>query len=106
MALVGRSWLLEGRLQGGAVVATVMSNLGLERYPNDLGCGLVRTPVGDRYAVERMREGGYNVGGEQSGHIVLADFSTTGDGLIAPLQVLAAEVHAGEPGSRADERLV
>src|SRR3546814_792649 len=99
MALVGRSWLLEGRLQGGAVVATVMSNLGLERYLNDLGCGLVRTPVGDRYVVERMREGGYNVGGEQSGHIVLSDFATTGDGLIAALQVLAVVVQAGKPAS-------
>src|SRR3546814_14191432 len=66
MALVARSWLQQGRLKGGAVVATVMSNLGLERYLNDLGAGLVRTPVGDRYVVERMREGCYNVGGEQS----------------------------------------
>jgi len=99
MALVGRSWLQDGRLKGGAVVATVMSNLGLERYLNDLGCGLVRTPVGDRYVVERMREGGYNVGGEQSGHIVLSDFATTGDGLIAALQVLAVVVQAGKPAS-------
>src|SRR3546814_6948883 len=89
MALVARSWLQQGHLKGGAVVATVMSNLGLERYLNDLGAGLVRTPVGDRYVVERMREGGYNVGGEQSGHIVLSVFLTTGAGLIAALQVLA-----------------
>src|SRR3546814_164937 len=99
MVLVVRWWLLEGRRQGGAVVATVMSNLGLERYLNDRGCGLVRTPVGDRYVVERMREGGYNVGGEQSGHIVLSDFATTGDGLIAALQVLAVVVQAGQPAS-------
>src|SRR3546814_10877013 len=99
MALVARSWLQQGHLKGGAVVATVMSNLGLERYLNDLGAGLVRTPVGDRYVVERMREGGYNVGGEQSGHIVLSDFATTGDGLIAALQVLAVVVQTGQPAS-------
>jgi phosphoglucosamine mutase len=99
MALVGRSWLQDGRLTGGAVVATVMSNLGLERYLDGLGVGLVRTPVGDRYVVERMRAGGYNVGGEQSGHIVLSDFATTGDGLIAALQVLAVVVQSGRPAS-------
>ena len=99
MALVGRSWLQDGRLGGGAVVATVMSNLGLERYLNAMGVGLVRTPVGDRYVVEAMRAGGYNVGGEQSGHIVLSDFATTGDGLIAALQVLAVVVQAGRPAS-------
>jgi phosphoglucosamine mutase len=99
MALIARSWLQEGRLAGGAVVATVMSNLGLERLLNELGLGLVRTPVGDRYVVEQMRAGGYNVGGEQSGHIVLSDFATTGDGLIAALQVLAVVVQAGKPAS-------
>jgi phosphoglucosamine mutase len=99
MALVARSWLREGRLAGGAVVATVMSNLGLERQLKDLGLGLVRTPVGDRYVVEQMRAGGYNVGGEQSGHIVLSDFATTGDGLIAALQVLAVVVQADKPAS-------
>jgi len=99
MALVGRSWLQEGRLKGGAVVATVMSNLGLERFLNDLGIGLERTPVGDRYVVERMREGDFNVGGEQSGHIVLTDFATTGDGIIAALQVLGVVVQAGRPAS-------
>ena len=99
MALVARSWLQDGRLSGGAVVATVMSNLGLERFLNDLGAGLERTPVGDRYVVERMRAGGYNVGGEQSGHIVLTDFATTGDGLIAALQVLAVVVQSGRPAS-------
>ena len=76
-----------------------MSNLGLERFLNDLGAGLERTPVGDRYVVERMRAGGYNVGGEQSGHIVLTDFATTGDGLIAALQVLAVVVQSSRPAS-------
>jgi phosphoglucosamine mutase len=99
MALVARSWLQSGRLAGGAVVATVMSNLGLERYLNDLGIDLVRTPVGDRYVVEQMRARGFNVGGEQSGHIVLTDFATTGDGIIAALQVLAVVVEAGQPAS-------
>jgi len=99
MALVGRSWLQDGRLSGGAVVATVMSNLGLERFLGDLGVGLVRTPVGDRYVVEQMRAGGFNVGGEQSGHIVLTDFATTGDGLIAALQVLAVVVQSDRPAS-------
>ena len=75
---------------GGGIVGTVMSNLGLERYLNGLGLTLARTPVGDRYVVEHMRRHGYNVGGEQSGHIVLSDFATTGDGLIAALQILAA----------------
>jgi len=100
MGLIARSWLQEGRLAGGAVVATVMSNLGLERYLNGLGAGLVRTPVGDRYVVEEMRAKGYNVGGEQSGHIVLSDFATTGDGIIAALQVLAVVVQADKPASQ------
>ncbi len=99
MALIARSWLQEGRLAGGGLVTTVMSNLGLERFVNTLGIGLERTPVGDRYVVERMRRYGYNVGGEQSGHIVLSDFTTTGDGLIAALQVLAALVVSGKPAS-------
>jgi phosphoglucosamine mutase len=90
MALIATSWHRAGTLKGGGVVATVMSNLGLERYLTGLGLSLVRTSVGDRYIVERMRECGYNVGGEQSGHIILQDHSTTGDGLIAALQVLAA----------------
>jgi len=89
MGLVAQSWTETGKLRGGGVVATVMSNLGLERHLNGLGLTLVRTPVGDRYVVERMRESGYNVGGEQSGHIILSDYTTTGDGLIAALQVLA-----------------
>jgi phosphoglucosamine mutase len=99
MALIARSWLKADRLQGGAVVATVMSNLGLERFIGDIGLVLERTPVGDRYVVERMRRGGFNIGGEQSGHIVLSDYATTGDGLIAALQVLAVLVEQGRPAS-------
>jgi len=97
MGLVAGSWARQGKLSAGGVVATVMSNLGFERYLERLGLGLVRTPVGDRYVVEHMREAGYNVGGEQSGHIVLSDYSTTGDGLIAALQVLAVLVEGGRP---------
>jgi phosphoglucosamine mutase len=89
LALIARSWSKAGTLKGGGVVATVMSNLSLERYLNAMGLKLDRTAVGDRYVVEHMREHGFNVGGEQSGHLVLSDFSTTGDGLIAALQVLA-----------------
>ena len=99
MALVARSWAASGKLAGGAVVATVMSNLGLERFLTGLGLMLHRTPVGDRYVVERMRAGGFNVGGEQSGHIILSDYVTTGDGLIAALQVLAVLVASGRPAS-------
>ncbi|MBX6323862.1 MAG: phosphoglucosamine mutase, partial [Rhodospirillaceae bacterium] len=99
MALVARSWSRAGRLSGGGVVATIMSNLGLERYMAGLGLTLVRTPVGDRYVVERMRADGFNVGGEQSGHIILSDYATTGDGLIAALQVLAVLIEAGGPMS-------
>jgi phosphoglucosamine mutase len=101
MALVARSWAETGRLSGGGVVATVMSNLGLERFLGGLGLTLVRTPVGDRYVVEHMRAGGFNVGGEQSGHIILSDYATTGDGLIAALQVLAEIVRSGRPASEA-----
>jgi len=99
MALIGLSWSRRGLLKGGAVVATVMSNLGLERYLESNGVGLVRTRVGDRYVLEAMRAGGYNVGGEQSGHIILSDYATTGDGLVAALQVLAALVETGKPAS-------
>ena len=102
MALVARSWHAGGRLANGGIVATVMSNLGLERYLNELGLVLERTPVGDRYVVEYMRLKGFNVGGEQSGHVVLSDYSTTGDGLIAALQVLEVLVDADRP---ADEVL-
>ncbi|CAK0761911.1 phosphoglucosamine mutase [Azospirillaceae bacterium] len=100
MALIASSWAKTGRLNGGGVVATVMSNLGLERYLNKLGLNLARTPVGDRYVVEHMREFGYNIGGEQSGHIVLGDYGTTGDGLVAALQVLAVIQEREEPVSR------
>ncbi|HYH17057.1 MAG TPA: phosphoglucosamine mutase [Azospirillum sp.] len=99
MGLVARSWAAEQRLKGGGVVATVMSNLGLERALKGFGLELVRTPVGDRYVVEHMRSFGFNVGGEQSGHVVLSDYSTTGDGLIAALQVLACIQSSGRPAS-------
>ncbi|HYD65806.1 phosphoglucosamine mutase [Azospirillum sp.] len=99
MGLVASSWAADGKLKGGGLVATVMSNLGLERHLGGIGLKLVRTPVGDRYVVEHMREHGYNVGGEQSGHIVLSDYSTTGDGLIAALQALAVIQAAGKPVS-------
>ncbi|MFM9974797.1 MAG: phosphoglucosamine mutase [Beijerinckiaceae bacterium] len=89
MAVVAESWRDDGRLSQPGIVATIMSNLGLERHLQSLGMSLARTAVGDRYVLEYMREHGYNVGGEQSGHIILSDYSTTGDGLIAALQVLA-----------------
>ena len=89
MALLASRWAMDGKLRGGALVATVMSNLGLERFLSAQGIGLERTAVGDRYVVERMRAGGFNLGGEQSGHIVMTDYATTGDGLIAGLQFLA-----------------
>ncbi|MDF1793318.1 MAG: phosphoglucosamine mutase [Thalassobaculaceae bacterium] len=100
LGLIGGSWLVDGRLSGGGVVATVMSNLGLERYLNGIGLDLVRAKVGDRYVLEAMREGGYNVGGEQSGHMILSDHGTTGDGLAAALQVLAAMKRADKPLSQ------
>lgn len=99
MALIGSEFAARGALRGGGVVATVMSNLGLERFLNGRGLNLVRTAVGDRYVLEQMRAGGFNVGGEQSGHMILADHATTGDGTIAALQVLAALVRAGRPAS-------
>ena len=99
MALLAARWAEEGRLTGGALVATVMSNLGLERFLHARGLALERTAVGDRYVVERMREGGFNLGGEQSGHIVMTDYATTGDGLIAGLQFLAEMVRTGQPAS-------
>ena len=92
MALIAGEWHAAGSLRGGGVVATVMSNLGFERYIGGLGLNLVRTAVGDRYVVEKMRDGDYNLGGEQSGHIIMSDYGTTGDGLMAALQVLAAIV--------------
>jgi phosphoglucosamine mutase len=104
MALIAGSWHAQGRLQGGGLVATVMSNLGLERYLGEQGLTLARTKVGDRYVVEHMRKHGFNIGGEQSGHIVLSDFSTTGDGLVAALQVLAETVRTGKPVSEVCHR--
>jgi phosphoglucosamine mutase len=99
MALFAARWAAEGRLKDGTLVASVMSNLGLERFLQSRGLRLERAPVGDRYVVERMREGGWNLGGEQSGHIVMTDYATTGDGLIASLQFLAAMVETGRPAS-------
>jgi len=99
MALIGTRLAAQGALRGGGVVATVMSNLGLERCLAGHGLTLERTKVGDRYVLERMREGGFNVGGEQSGHMILLDHATTGDGTIAALQVLAALVKSGKRAS-------
>ncbi len=99
MALIAKSWKQNGTLTKPGIVATVMSNLGLERFLDSLKLKLERTQVGDRYVVEQMRAMGYNVGGEQSGHIILSDFSTTGDGLLAALQVLAVIVQSGKPAS-------
>jgi phosphoglucosamine mutase len=99
MALIAKSWADKGTLKGGGVVSTVMSNLGLERFLQSNGLTLERTRVGDRYVMERMREGGFNLGGEQSGHIILSDVSTTGDGLIAALQVLSVLAQSDKPMS-------
>jgi len=99
LGLAGARLMAAGKLRGGGVVATVMSNLGLERFLNDLGIGLIRTKVGDRYVLEAMRAGGYNVGGEQSGHMILLDHATTGDGSIAALQVLGAMIRTGKRAS-------
>jgi len=99
MAIVAAAWAGDQRLKGGGVVATVMSNLGLERFITGKGLRLERTNVGDRYVMEKMRSGGFNLGGEQSGHVILSDFSTTGDGLIAALQVLAVLVETQQPMS-------
>ena len=100
MALIATSWAAKGQLKGGGLVTTIMSNLGLERHLSDKGLNLARTRVGDRYVVEHMRANDFNVGGEQSGHIVLSDFSTTGDGLTAALQVLAEVMETGKPVSQ------
>lgn len=99
MALFARRWAETGKLIGGTLVATVMSNLGLERHMEAQGLTLLRTDVGDRYVVEAMRAGGFNLGGEQSGHIVMTDYATTGDGLLAGLQFLAAMIETGEKTS-------
>ncbi|PWC30705.1 phosphoglucosamine mutase [Teichococcus aestuarii] len=99
LAVVAQSWARQKRLHGKAVVATVMSNLGLERFLKGQGLELLRTKVGDRYVSERMRETGCNLGGEQSGHMILSDFGTTGDGLVAALQVLAVLAEERRPAS-------
>jgi phosphoglucosamine mutase len=96
LAVIAESWVRRGRLAAGGIVATVMSNLGLERHLKEMGLSLARTPVGDRYVVEHMRKHGYNVGGEASGHIILTDFTTTGDGLVSALQILAVVVSTGK----------
>jgi phosphoglucosamine mutase len=100
MGLLASRWAQSGKLKGGALVATVMSNLGLERFMEGAGLRLERTAVGDRYVVEAMRKGGYNLGGEQSGHIVMTDYATTGDGLMAGLQFVAAMVESNMPASK------
>jgi len=96
---MGTSWLESGQLSQPGIVATVMSNLGLERYLTSQKLGLVRTDVGDRHVAARMRAEGYNIGGEQSGHLLMTDFSPTGDGTIAALQVLAEIQRRGQPAS-------
>jgi len=101
LALIARDMHAAGTLAGGGIVATVMSNLGLERFLGSLGLNLLRTKVGDRYVAEVMRERGINLGGEQSGHVILSDFATTGDGLVAALQVLAVLVRSGKRASEA-----
>ncbi len=104
LAVIAAGWREAGRLRGGGIVATVMSNLGLERYLGGLGLTLARTRVGDRYVVEEMRRSDYNVGGEQSGHVVLSDYTTTGDGLVTALQVLSVVVQSGRPVSEVCRR--
>ncbi len=104
MAVIAESWAGDQMLRGGGIVATVMSNLGLERFLDGIGLKLERTRVGDRYVVEHMRTHDFNVGGEQSGHIVLSDFATTGDGLVAALQVLACVKRMGRPVSEVCHR--
>lgn len=100
MGLIATQWAAKGVLNNNTLVATVMSNMGLERHLNGLGINLLRTNVGDRYVVEAMRKGGHNLGGEQSGHIVMTDYATTGDGLMAGLQFLNAVVESGLPASK------
>jgi len=104
MAVIAQSWHRRGQLQGGGLVATIMSNLGLERYLTELGLTLERTQVGDRYVLEAMRAKGFNVGGEQSGHMIFTDFTTTGDGLVAALQLLAVLKEEGRPVSEVCRR--
>ncbi len=103
-AVIAESWHRTGKLTAGGIVATVMSNLGLERYLRSIGLTMARTPVGDRYVTEHMRKHGFNVGGEQSGHIVLSDFTTTGDGVVTALQILACVVATGKTVSEVCNR--
>src|SRR5207247_544838 len=104
LAVIAESWQADGLLAKPGIVATVMSNLGLERYLEGLGIALARTPVGDRYVLEHMRSHGYNLGGEPSGHIILSDHTTTGDGLLAALQVLAVVKKQQQPVSKVCHR--
>jgi phosphoglucosamine mutase len=104
LAVIAESWQTDGRLARPGIVVTVMSNLGLERYLETLGISLARTPVGDRYVLEHMRSHGYNVGGEPSGHIILSDYTTTGDGLLAALQVMAVVKKYEQPVSKVCHR--
>jgi phosphoglucosamine mutase len=104
LAVIAGSWREDGRLAKPGIVATVMSNLGLERYLQSLKLSLARMPVGDRYVLEHMREHGYNVGGEPSGHIILSDYTTTGDGFVAALQVLAVVKKQDKPASQVCHR--
>src|SRR5262249_21008329 len=99
LAVIAESWKTDGRLAKPGVVATVMSNYGLEQFLRRLDIGLIRTPVGDRYVLEHMRQHGYNLGGEPSGHIILSDYTTTGDGFVAALQVLAVVKKREQPVS-------
>jgi len=104
LAVIAESWKADGRLAKPGVVSTVMSNYGLEQFLHELGLTLIRTPVGDRYVLEQMRQHGYNLGGEPSGHIILSDYTTTGDGFVAALQVLAVVKKRGEPVSKVCRR--
>jgi phosphoglucosamine mutase len=104
LAVIAESWKEDGRLQRPGVVATVMSNLGLERYLSSIGLEMIRTAVGDRYVLEHMRAHGYNIGGEPSGHIILSDYTTTGDGFVAALQLLAVVKRSGKPVSEVCHR--
>ena len=99
MGLIAASWAKAGLLRGKTLITTVMSNLGLEQYLDGIGVSMHRTKVGDRYVLEYMRSGGFNLGGEQSGHMIMSDHATTGDGLIAALQVLAILISSGKPMS-------
>ncbi|RNJ50057.1 phosphoglucosamine mutase [Methylocystis hirsuta] len=104
MAVIAESWRDQGLLSKPGIVATIMSNLGLERHLNSIGLALERTPVGDRYVIERMREAGYNIGGEQSGHVILSDYCTTGDGLVTAMQALAEVKRQDRPVSEVCHR--